>query len=287
MIFITGASRSGTTLLSFVLRNHRPCSGCKELQYFGQAWDPRDTHRRFTAREAIEAAPTCLPARNTAYWPRHGPRPSPRSSRHRDALGAAGPTRRNCLRSSPIGWQVGRQADSMRADAPLHFLRARDCWRYILPRSRPYRKGSTRRDGFAEDALATATTRGDRPGGAALRNPACLGQLPPVYHGPAVVARTAVALALAEHPRVTLFGSKTCCASPKRPCGSSAPGWVSTTTHRPARRRPGQFFVPDRRRRCAHWTVRRRHRQVARRALRDGSRHHGTVLRTAHAPVRL
>ncbi len=56
LIFITGASRSGTTLLSFVLRNHREVFGLKELQYFGDAWDPRDYQRRFTRTQAIAAA---------------------------------------------------------------------------------------------------------------------------------------------------------------------------------------------------------------------------------------
>ncbi len=60
LIFITGASRSGTTLLSFVLRNHPAVFGLKELQYFGQAWDPRDSRRRFSRTEAIEAAATML-----------------------------------------------------------------------------------------------------------------------------------------------------------------------------------------------------------------------------------
>jgi exopolysaccharide biosynthesis WecB/TagA/CpsF family protein len=56
LIFITGASRSGTTLLSFVLRNHADVLGLRELQYFGEAWDPRDVERRFTPAEACEAA---------------------------------------------------------------------------------------------------------------------------------------------------------------------------------------------------------------------------------------
>jgi exopolysaccharide biosynthesis WecB/TagA/CpsF family protein len=56
MIFITGASRSGTTLLSFVLRRHADVFGLRELHYFGQAWDPRDAGRRFSRDEAIAAA---------------------------------------------------------------------------------------------------------------------------------------------------------------------------------------------------------------------------------------
>src|SRR5579862_289414 len=56
LIFITGASRSGTTLLSFVLRNHREVLGLKELQYFGEAWDPRTGRRSISRSQAIEAA---------------------------------------------------------------------------------------------------------------------------------------------------------------------------------------------------------------------------------------
>lgn len=55
-IFITGASRSGTTLLSFALRNHPDVFGLRELQYFGDAWDPRDPGRRFTRQESVAEA---------------------------------------------------------------------------------------------------------------------------------------------------------------------------------------------------------------------------------------
>ena len=41
MLFITGASRSGTTLMSVILRNHADIVGLNELQYFGEFWDPR------------------------------------------------------------------------------------------------------------------------------------------------------------------------------------------------------------------------------------------------------
>jgi hypothetical protein len=56
LIFITGASRSGTTLLSFVLRNNPAVFGLEELQYFGRSWDPRRGRRHFSRSEAIEAA---------------------------------------------------------------------------------------------------------------------------------------------------------------------------------------------------------------------------------------
>lgn len=58
IIFITGASRSGTTLLSFVLRHDADVFGLRELQYFGDFWDPRDTERRFTPAEARNAVAT-------------------------------------------------------------------------------------------------------------------------------------------------------------------------------------------------------------------------------------
>lgn len=53
LIFVTGASRSGTTLLSTVLDNHRSVFGLKELHFFGQVWDPRSPVR-FTRSQAIE-----------------------------------------------------------------------------------------------------------------------------------------------------------------------------------------------------------------------------------------
>src|SRR5437868_214722 len=56
ILFITGASRSGTTLLSFVLRNHPDVFGLKELQYFGEIWDPRRAGQRFAQHEAVAAA---------------------------------------------------------------------------------------------------------------------------------------------------------------------------------------------------------------------------------------
>lgn len=56
MIFITGASRSGTTLMSFVLRNHSLVFGLKELHYFGEHWDPRDSTQRLSERQMVAAA---------------------------------------------------------------------------------------------------------------------------------------------------------------------------------------------------------------------------------------
>lgn len=59
LIFVTGASRSGTTLMSFVLDNHRSVFGLKELHFFGQVWDPRSP-ARFTHAQALEAVASIL-----------------------------------------------------------------------------------------------------------------------------------------------------------------------------------------------------------------------------------
>lgn len=56
MIFITGASRSGTTLLSFVLRNHSQVFGLKELHYFGECWDPRRLEQHMSEIQMSAAA---------------------------------------------------------------------------------------------------------------------------------------------------------------------------------------------------------------------------------------
>lgn len=50
MIFVTGASRSGTTLLSHVLGNHSLVCSLPELHYFGDLWDPKDTAPLFDER---------------------------------------------------------------------------------------------------------------------------------------------------------------------------------------------------------------------------------------------
>lgn len=60
LIFVTGASRSGTTLLSFVLRNHPEVYGLRELQYFGEAWDPRSPERRIARSSALAAVAQML-----------------------------------------------------------------------------------------------------------------------------------------------------------------------------------------------------------------------------------
>jgi omega-hydroxy-beta-dihydromenaquinone-9 sulfotransferase len=91
LIFITGASRSGTTLLSFVLRNHGEVFGLKELQYFGEAWDPRDYQRRFTRSQAVAAAASIFARQERGILAaRVGPPERQAAADLIDALGLAG-----------------------------------------------------------------------------------------------------------------------------------------------------------------------------------------------------
>lgn len=53
-IFIAGASRSGTTLMSFVMRRHPEVAGLKELQYFGEFFTPGAPVRQLGEAEAIK-----------------------------------------------------------------------------------------------------------------------------------------------------------------------------------------------------------------------------------------
>jgi hypothetical protein len=60
MIFITGASRSGTTLMSFILRNHSRVFGLKETHYFGEFWDPRRPGKHRGSNRLIHGAAAIL-----------------------------------------------------------------------------------------------------------------------------------------------------------------------------------------------------------------------------------
>ena len=55
IFFITGASRSGTTLLSFVLRKHPHIFGLKELQYFGEFCRPGQLSATLSEEQYLRA----------------------------------------------------------------------------------------------------------------------------------------------------------------------------------------------------------------------------------------
>ena len=56
ILFITGASRSGTTLLSFVLRKQTDILGLRELQYFGEFCGPSQLGQSLTESQLLRAA---------------------------------------------------------------------------------------------------------------------------------------------------------------------------------------------------------------------------------------
>ena len=60
IIFIIGASRSGTTLLSFILRNHSQVFGLNETHFFGEIWDPRSNNERLSEHQLISGAAIIL-----------------------------------------------------------------------------------------------------------------------------------------------------------------------------------------------------------------------------------
>jgi hypothetical protein len=56
IIFITGASRSGTTLLSFILRKNAEVFGLRELHYFGDCWNPHGADEVVPDAQLVDAA---------------------------------------------------------------------------------------------------------------------------------------------------------------------------------------------------------------------------------------
>jgi hypothetical protein len=56
LLFVTGASRSGTTMLNRVLGTHDRILGMNELHYFGDLWDPSDTEPKSPEERARLAA---------------------------------------------------------------------------------------------------------------------------------------------------------------------------------------------------------------------------------------
>ena len=65
MIFVSGASRSGTTLLSNMLRVHPEIAGLKEMHYFGEFWDPHDGPRVMEPGQRRDAVATLFERQKT------------------------------------------------------------------------------------------------------------------------------------------------------------------------------------------------------------------------------
>jgi hypothetical protein len=68
LVFVTGASRSGTTMLARMLGSHSAVMTFNELHFFGSLWDPFDTGRAHPARELAELAATLLARQTHGLW---------------------------------------------------------------------------------------------------------------------------------------------------------------------------------------------------------------------------
>jgi omega-hydroxy-beta-dihydromenaquinone-9 sulfotransferase len=68
MVFVTGASRSGTTMLARMLGAHSSIKAFNELHYFGELWDPYDAKKQFSAPELSELAAVLLARETSGLW---------------------------------------------------------------------------------------------------------------------------------------------------------------------------------------------------------------------------
>lgn len=68
LVFVTGASRSGTTMLARMLGAHSAILTFNELHYFGSLWDPRDRQRELSGRDLSELAALLLARHNHGLW---------------------------------------------------------------------------------------------------------------------------------------------------------------------------------------------------------------------------
>lgn len=68
LIFVTGASRSGTTMLARMLGAHSKVLAFDELHYFGALWDPFDEGKAVSASQLAEMAAVLLARHTHGLW---------------------------------------------------------------------------------------------------------------------------------------------------------------------------------------------------------------------------
>jgi hypothetical protein len=68
LIFVVGASRSGTTMVSRLLGRHTAVLALQELHFFGRTWNPRDAGVVWSHRTAVEAAALLLARVRSGVW---------------------------------------------------------------------------------------------------------------------------------------------------------------------------------------------------------------------------
>lgn len=68
LLFVTGASRSGTTMLARMLGAHSQIMAFNELHFFGSMSDPTDLERQLGERDLSELAATLLARQTHGLW---------------------------------------------------------------------------------------------------------------------------------------------------------------------------------------------------------------------------
>ena len=67
MIFVVGNSRSGTTMMSNILENHRGVYKFHELHFFEELWIPEENEKTLTEAEAVNMAARLLASQRDDY----------------------------------------------------------------------------------------------------------------------------------------------------------------------------------------------------------------------------
>lgn len=68
LIFVVGASRSGTTMLSRILGRNRCLFGMQELHFFGDIWDPNQIDEELSNEKAAEIGALLLARQRKDIW---------------------------------------------------------------------------------------------------------------------------------------------------------------------------------------------------------------------------
>ena len=68
MVFVTGASRSGTTMLARVLGSHSAIFTFKELHYFGDLVEPQEANRKITYSQSVGLATSLIARILRGLW---------------------------------------------------------------------------------------------------------------------------------------------------------------------------------------------------------------------------
>lgn len=68
MLFVTGASRSGTTMLARLLGSHTRIFALNELHFFGELWEAKGSTELLPDRELVKLAATLLSRQMRGLW---------------------------------------------------------------------------------------------------------------------------------------------------------------------------------------------------------------------------